>query len=367
METPQHQGEHANRETGNPNRRRIAALTCAGSLIFTIGGAAAVASEHKTVRLNVDGVSKEITGFGLRTNDILQAANLKLADKDKINKGLNQRVKDGEEIKVTRAQLQVVEQNGVPTIRWQAANPNIFQAEITVDGKTFTRSATVSANPRTLVESTGIKLNPLDRVLVVEEKAGKLKVKVQRVVRSVINDDQETKPEVQKVDDAELSKGKEEIVDPGTPGKTRQLSITETVDGQVVHQVKTTPFVLVAAKPKVIKVGTKSIGDALGQRVPASEAQRIAHELVLAKGWDEGEFSCLVELWNHESGWNVHAQNPSGAYGIPQALPGSKMASAGPDWENNPRTQIIWGLGYIQGRYGTPCGAWSAFQSKGWY
>jgi hypothetical protein len=84
-------------------------------------------------------------------------------------------------------------------------------------------------------------------------------------------------------------------------------------------------------------------------------------------GWDGGQFSCLDSLWNRESGWNVHAANPSGAYGIPQALPGSKMSTAGADWQDNPATQIAWGLSYVKSTYGTPCGAWSAFQSKGWY
>ena len=66
-------------------------------------------------------------------------------------------------------------------------------------------------------------------------------------------------------------------------------------------------------------------------------------------------------------GWRVNAANSSGAYGIPQALPGSKMASAGADWQTNPATQIAWGLGYIAGRYGTPCGAWDHSESNGWY
>ena len=84
-------------------------------------------------------------------------------------------------------------------------------------------------------------------------------------------------------------------------------------------------------------------------------------------GWDAGQFSCLNSLWNRESGWNAHAANPSGAYGIPQALPGSKMSTMGADWRDNPATQIAWGLSYVKSTYGTPCGAWSAFQSKGWY
>lgn len=96
-------------------------------------------------------------------------------------------------------------------------------------------------------------------------------------------------------------------------------------------------------------------------------AQAIAAEQVAARGWGSEQFGCLVALWNRESGWNVNAHNSSGAHGIPQALPGSKMASAGADWETNPATQIAWGLGYISGRYGTPCGAWDHSESVGWY
>ena len=106
---------------------------------------------------------------------------------------------------------------------------------------------------------------------------------------------------------------------------------------------------------------------AVGKPDPGT-AQAIAYELVKKKGWSDNEFNCLVALWNKESHWNVYAHNPSsGAYGIPQALPGSKMATVGSDWKTNPKTQIVWGLGYIQGRYGTPCGAWSHSQAKGWY
>ncbi len=97
-------------------------------------------------------------------------------------------------------------------------------------------------------------------------------------------------------------------------------------------------------------------------------AKAIAHGMVTAKGWGSAEYDCLVALWNKESHWNVYAHNKSsGAYGIPQAMPGSKMASVGSDWATNPKTQITWGLSYIQGRYGTPCGAWNASQAKGWY
>jgi len=97
-------------------------------------------------------------------------------------------------------------------------------------------------------------------------------------------------------------------------------------------------------------------------------AKAIAYVLVAKKGWSGSEYDCLVSLWDKESHWNVNSHNSSsGAHGIPQALPGSKMASVGADWATNPRTQIIWGLGYVQGRYGTPCKAWAHSEDAGWY
>jgi hypothetical protein len=101
---------------------------------------------------------------------------------------------------------------------------------------------------------------------------------------------------------------------------------------------------------------------------PSGSPEEIAQQMLGQFGWSASQFSCLQPLWEHESGWSVTAQNPSsGAYGIPQALPASQMASAGPDWQTNAATQIKWGLTYIQSRYGSPCGAWSHEESVGWY
>jgi hypothetical protein len=95
--------------------------------------------------------------------------------------------------------------------------------------------------------------------------------------------------------------------------------------------------------------------------------EQIAQAMLASFGWSSSQFSCLYPLWEHESGWSVTAANPDGAYGIPQALPGSKMASAGPDWQTDAATQIRWGLEYIQGSYGSPCGAWAHEEATGWY
>ena len=100
----------------------------------------------------------------------------------------------------------------------------------------------------------------------------------------------------------------------------------------------------------------------------SQDPRTIARAMLSDFGFGDDQFSCLDSLYMSESGWNIHADNPSSsAYGIPQALPGSKMASAGPDWEHNAATQIKWGLEYIKSSYGTPCGAWSFKQGHNWY
>lgn len=90
-------------------------------------------------------------------------------------------------------------------------------------------------------------------------------------------------------------------------------------------------------------------------------------QAVLAAGWDQSQFACLDKLWTKESGWRINAMNPSGAYGIPQSLPGSRMAAAGADWQTNAATQIAWGLSYIRSVYQTPCGAWAHSVANNWY
>ncbi len=121
-----------------------------------------------------------------------------------------------------------------------------------------------------------------------------------------------------------------------------------------------------------LKTDTLSLGSsntmARTEDLSDEDPRVIAKALLSEFGWSQDQFGCLDSLWERESHWNVYADNPSSsAYGIPQALPGSKMASAGEDWATNPITQIRWGLGYIQDRYGSPCGAWGHSESHGWY
>jgi hypothetical protein len=116
------------------------------------------------------------------------------------------------------------------------------------------------------------------------------------------------------------------------------------------------------------QAGAQSPAGAVSMTAASGSPRQIAQAMLGSFGWSSSQFSCLDPLWAHESGWSVSAYNAgSGAFGIPQALPGSRMASAGPDWRTNAATQITWGLDYIKGTYGSPCGAWSHEEATGWY
>ena len=156
--------------------------------------------------------------------------------------------------------------------------------------------------------------------------------------------------------------------------------VSRTVVSTAVVKPATNAVVLVGTKEATAAVTTPATSNSSSSSsgggnatlaaagTDAASAQAIAKSMMSSYGWDDTQFSCLVKLWNRESGWNYQAYNASsGATGIPQALPGSKMASAGSDWATNPATQIKWGLGYISERYSNPCGAWAHSESVGWY
>jgi hypothetical protein len=148
------------------------------------------------------------------------------------------------------------------------------------------------------------------------------------------------------------------VVAPGDTGNPQSV----TVGGQYANGAARDAFTI--SEPVVVKV---SSAPAVGIPDPGT-AQAIAYAMLQARGMGDDQYSCLVALWDRESHWNVYSSNSSsGAYGIPQALPGEKMASAGADWATNPATQITWGLGYIADRYGNPCGAWAHSEDVGWY
>lgn len=130
--------------------------------------------------------------------------------------------------------------------------------------------------------------------------------------------------------------------------------------------VKTKPPAKVSTKKKHKRVSRAHVRTFTA---PSTGSNRsIGKQLAAAHGWTGTQWDCLNNLWTKESGWSTRSSNSSGtAWGIPQALPGSKMRSAGSDWRTNPATQIKWGIGYIDNRYGSACKAWAHWQSHNWY
>jgi hypothetical protein len=144
-----------------------------------------------------------------------------------------------------------------------------------------------------------------------------------------------------------------------------RLRLTQTRDAIARRQAARKRAAGLAASKAAAQPGQTAA--AAGPAASGSPRQ-IAEAMLGSFGWWSSQFSCLDPLWEHESRWSVTAANPgSGAFGIPQALPGSRMASAGPDWQTSAATQITWGLRYIRDTYGSPCAAWSHAQATGWY
>lgn len=212
-------------------------------------------------------------------------------------------------------------------------------------------------------------------------------------VYTVTEESTEEHGRVEKETDS-LPEGETKVETEGVDGLVRTTYEVTSKDGTEVSRTPLSSSMVTEKVDEVVLVGTgsgtqKPAGEAGGgggggggggEAAPAPApspagdgttpdgAQAIARSMMGSYGWGDGEFSCLQSLWNRESGWNYQAENASsGAYGIPQALPGSKMSSVADDWATNPSTQITWGMQYIQGRYGTPCSAWAHSESVGWY
>lgn len=153
--------------------------------------------------------------------------------------------------------------------------------------------------------------------------------------------------------------------------KKEEKSTNKTTNKKVKTNINTNKTVKTSANKTIKKTTKASTKNTNNVKKNTSKAlyQKYAHDKVINKyGWTEADYNALVKLWNRESQWNPNSHNKtSGAHGIPQALPASKMASEGSDYYTNGYTQIDWGLKYIKQRYGTPLAAWSHSQKKGWY
>lgn len=167
----------------------------------------------------------------------------------------------------------------------------------------------------------------------------------------------------------------EKVITAGSNGIKEVTYRIKYQNGNEIERTVVSENVIKEPVDKVVQVKTKTVTSRSSTARVAvtgsvAEYQAYAKERCEAYGWSEADFNALVALWNKESGWNPTSYNrSSGAYGIPQALPGSKMITAGSDWATNYKTQIDWGLNYIKNRkgYGTPTKAWEHSCKYGWY
>ncbi len=371
-------------------------------LVLVVAGTSAFAVLHKTVTLDVDGTRTTVSAFGRTVGDVLAAQGVAVGERDLVAPALGDVVADRDEIVVRRGREVVLEVDGTERTVWttaqtvgdvvaelglrdgvrasasrsQALGRDVLRlstpktVHLAADGGTQELSTTAST-VREVLQDAGLVLGEHDQLSVALDAAvvDGLVVMVTRV-ETVVASETTTQPfETVREDDATLTKGREVVAVRGREGSRAVTYEAYQVGGVEIGRTNLAEALLEEPVTEVVRVGTFTAPDL--SSTPAVEpgtSRAIGLELTLSRGWGEDEFGCLDALWSKESGWRVNAHNASsGAYGIPQSLPGSKMASAGDDWQTNPATQITWGLGYIEGRYGTPCGAWAASQSNGWY
>ena len=397
----------------------VAALASAG--VFGVAGVG-VASSHTSVMLEVNGVSRPVTSWGNTVGDALHAAGVSVGSNDLVQPGTGEAVRDGDTIVVRTSKPYTVTVDGQTRTLWTTASsadailadaaplgsavslaadrsssrdeltPLVSRARnvvVTVDGTTREVAARPGQDARAILEAAGVSVHPLDRVNVTAGVNGATtwtvwqEKKGDEVLTSVPITEHSTSQPVTQV----RSEGTKEATPAAlvAAGIDPKATLEEKVEADGTTSVRyRAKLGTISTKEEIaaIAADTKNADAATAAAAAAAAAaagavpttysgedpRSLAKTLVAAQGWGDSEYQCLVLLWNRESQWNPYAENASsGAYGIPQALPGSKMASAGADWRTNPITQINWGIGYIKGRYGTPCSAWAHSNAVGWY
>lgn len=373
-------------------------------LFITSGATTLGASDARVVKLSIDGVNQSLPTRARTVAELLERLNVTVSESDVIEPSLDTPIADND------------------------FRINIYTARnvLIVDGDDRTYIETAEPTPQGVITEAGIEVEdedivekdvsePIDAFGVLEEGVISERIVIQRATpvmlslfgvdyelrthattveelllergvtlaeasvfpepgdaiedemavfvtdpdKEIVMEEQEIPQPEETVDDFDLLIGEREVRTEGRPGqKIIVYEITE--DGS-----RTTLQEVIVRQPT-----TRVIAN--GRQVPTisdpSANVQLGRQLAGDRGWDGEQFACLYQLWQRESGWSHTANNrSSGAYGIPQALPGSKMATVAGDWQTNPATQITWGLNYIQGRYGNPCGAYSFFQSANWY
>lgn len=389
------------RRAARARARAARAAAQAVVLALVVGGTSAFAAMHKDVTVDVDGTQVRVQTFGRTVADVLAAGRIEVSPGDLVAPAPDQPVGrtgqvvvrhgreidvevDGRQQKVWTTALTVgeaVEELGLRDgVRLSASRSDSVGRDtlrvstqktvhLVVDGQVID-GVTSGSTVRDALREIGLVLEESDQVSVPLDAAAVdgLVVLVTRAASSGETVTELVPFAVQEVEDPTLVKGNRVVRSTGKAGQRTTTYSLDVVGGVVVGRTVVASVVTVAPVDQVIRVGTAELPDPSTVAVEPGTAQAMGKEMAAARGWGDDQFACLLALWNKESGWRWNAENKSsGAYGIPQSLPGSKMASVADDWRTNPATQITWGLNYIAGRYGNPCGAWAHSQAKNWY
>ncbi|MBT1173140.1 G5 domain-containing protein [Bifidobacterium sp. MA2] len=245
---------------------------------------------------------------------------------------------------------------------------------VKINGKSRTVLGTHFTDVKSVLEQGDIVLDPSDEVTpsLTTKVTESTVITIERAGATLETNDTDIAFNTVKKETAALPKGTEKVQQEGKVGTMETTSLVTRAGGKIVESNVFASWVKTAPTDKIILVGTgtssssssSSSTSSLGTTVPASEMQSWAHDYLISNGYTENDFTAAVYIINHESGWNPSATNPSsGAYGLPQALPGSKMASAGSDWATNYQTQFKWFVGYCNSRYGGITGAYNHWLS----
>jgi uncharacterized protein YabE (DUF348 family) len=383
-------------------RRRWPLVAGATALALVATGAVAYGSVTKTVELDVDG---EITTVSTRAGSVeglLAQEGVDVTDRDLVAPSAEAALTDGADVVVRFGREVTVQADGQNADVWvtaldaqealtaladrgadvrlvasrsgsegRAALPLRLDADgpvnVVADGATtVARDGSIGVDA--VLEQQGVTLGEHDRVSVAHDAGADpaVSVVVQRVAVSDVPTVTPIPFETSVQADPNMYEDEApKVVQEGADGARTVVERVTTVDGVEESRELVSDGVTAEPVAKIVVQGSKArpTGPAA-----AASAKDTARQLVAARGWGADQFQCLDRLWTKESNWNPSAANPSsGAYGIPQSLPGSKMASAGADWRTNPATQITWGLNYIAASYGTPCAAWGHSQARNWY
>jgi resuscitation-promoting factor RpfB len=384
-------------------RRSIKYGLYAAVLASVLGSTIAWASVDKSVTVNVDGQPTQLHTVASTVKGALADAGYKVGPHDIVAPPLTSSVHGGATIVLERGRLLRLTVDGTERDVW-VTSPTVQQAlgdlgYESADLNTVSRSKRLPLTPTDLTLSTikivsltqgtevgqltttdayvgdllsdlGVTLGPDDTVTPSANAkiTNGVDIVVKRTTYATVTGQAPVPFTTTQTPDATLNKGTTKVTTSGKAGVADVVYAVVYVDGVETGRTIVSSTTVTAPTNQVQKVGTKPAPPAVPIVVDPGSAQAIAQQMLLARGWGADQFECLLQLWGHESGWRVNAQNSgSGAYGIPQALPGNKMAAFGADWQTNPATQIAWGLSYIGGRYSTPCGAWSSWQAQGWY